>query len=85
MKRPANRISPEPIDRRQVRLIHALLAFPLAGVIGFTGNAVVKSVLTDSPAITAPAPDRTTDEHTSPDHSGDAPDSNDKAAAPVVS
>ncbi len=86
-KRPAiQRASREPIDRRQLRLIHALLAFPVAGVIGFTGNAIVKSVLTDSPAITAPAPERTTDEHKSPAESGDAPDSKDsKAVAPVAS
>ena len=55
MKRPAiHRTSREPIDRRQLRLIHALLAFPVAGVIGFTGNAIVKSVVTDSPAIASP-------------------------------
>ena len=69
-----HRASREPIDRRQVRLIHALLAFPVAGVIGFAGNAVVKSVFTESPAIAAPAPERTTDEHTSPDEPNDAPD-----------
>lgn len=86
MKRPASRTSPEPIDRRQLRLIHALLAFPVAGVIGFTGNAIVKSVLTDAAAISAPAPERTTDEHKSPGESGDSPASKDsKAAAPVAS
>ena len=84
MKRPANRASSEPIDRRQLRLIHALLAFPVAGVIGFTGNAIVKSVVTDSPAIAAPAPERTTDEHQSPEN-GDAPDSKgSRPSAPVV-
>jgi len=71
-----HRTSREPIDRRQLRLIHALLAFPVAGVIGFTGNAVVKSVLTESPAIAAPAPERSTDEHTSPDERQDTPDAN---------
>jgi hypothetical protein len=76
MKRSAiHRTSREPIDRRQVRLIHALLAFPVAGVIGFTGHAVVKSVVTESPAITVPAPpERTTDEQTSPRERGDSPD-----------
>ena len=69
-----HRTSREPIDRRQVRLVHALLAFPVAGVIGFAGNAAVKSVFTESPAIAAPAPDRTSDEHTSPDEPKDAPD-----------
>ena len=75
MKRSAiHRTSREPIDRRQLRLIHALLAFPVAGVIGFTGNAIVKSVVTESPAIASPAPERSTDEHTSPDDSKDKPD-----------
>ena len=75
MSRSANRrTSREPIDRRQVRLIHALLAFPVAGVIGFAGNAAVKTVFTESPAIAAPAPERTTDEHTSPDAPKDKPD-----------
>jgi hypothetical protein len=78
MKRSAIHLtSREPIDRRQLRLIHALLAFPVAGVIGFTGNAIVKGVLTDSPAITAPAPERTTDEHKAPGEGGDDPDTND--------
>ena len=75
MKRSAvHRTSREPIDRRQLRLIHALLAFPVAGVIGFTGNAIVKSVFTESPAIASPAPERSTDEHTSPDDPKDKPD-----------
>jgi hypothetical protein len=69
-----HRTSREPIDRRQLRLIHALLAFPVAGVIGFAGNAAVKTVFTESPAIAAPAPERTTDEHTSPDQRNDTPD-----------
>ena len=86
MTRPANRPSTEPIYGRQLRLIHSLLAFPIAGVVGFTGTAIGKRVLTDSPAITAPAPERTTDEHKSPDESGDAPVSKEsKAVAPVSS
>jgi hypothetical protein len=71
----------EPIDRRQVRLIHALLAFPVAGVIGFTGHAVVTSVLMEPPALTAPAsPERTTDEQPSPHEPGDAPNTDDTGA-----
>jgi hypothetical protein len=71
-----HRTSREPIDRRQVRLIHALLAFPVAGVIGFSGHALVKSIVANSPAIALPAPERTTDEHPSPDEGNDAPDTN---------
>ena len=78
-----NRTSREPIDRRQVRLIHALLAFPVAGVIGFTGHAIVTKVVTDSPTIAAPAaPERTTDEHTSPERS-DPPETHDSNAVGV--
>jgi hypothetical protein len=86
MKRSAvHRTSREPIDPRQVRLIHALLAFPIAGVIGFTGNAVVERVLSESPAIVAPAsPERTTDERTSPGERSDAPDTNDRASEPTA-
>jgi hypothetical protein len=80
-----NRTSQEPIDRRQIRLIHALLAFPVAGVIGFTGNAVVAHVLSESPAIVAPAsPERTTDEHTSPHEPVDGPDASDRASEPTA-
>lgn len=57
----------EPTDRRQVRLIQALLAFPVAGVIGFAGNEIVTRVVTSPPAMTAPVqPERTTDEDTAP-------------------
>jgi len=80
-----HRTSREPIDRRQVRLIHALLAFPVAGVIGFTGNAIVKSAIAESPAIAAPAsPERTTDEHTSPSERSDAPETADASAESVA-
>jgi hypothetical protein len=75
----------EPIDRRQLRLIHALLAFPVAGVIGFAGNAIVKSVVTGSTTMTAPAPaERTTDEHPSPRERNDAPEPDDSRAAGVA-
>ena len=79
-----HRTSREPIDRRQVRLIHALLAFPIAGFIGFTGNAVVESALAEPPTIAAPAsPERTTDEHTLP-REHDAPDRNDRGSEPTA-
>jgi len=76
MKRAAiHRTSREPIHRRQARLIHALLAFPVAGVIGFTGHAIVKSLVVESPAVTAPAPpERTTDEEQTSPRGPDAPD-----------
>jgi hypothetical protein len=85
MKRSTvNLTSREPIDRRQVRLIHALLAFPVAGVIGFTGNAIVTKVVTDSPTIAAPAaPERTTDEPTSPRERSDTPETHDSNAVGV--
>lgn len=85
MKRSAiHRVPREPIARRQVRLIHALLAFPVAGVIGFTGNAIVKSVTADSPAVTTPAPERTVDEHTSPGDRSDAPETGESGVGGVA-
>jgi len=50
------RATREPRDRRQLRLVQALLAFPAAGLIGFTGNALVKSVRPESAPIISPAP-----------------------------
>ena len=56
MLRPLNsRTIQEPRYRRQIRLVHALLAFPAAGIIGFTGNAIVKSVRSELAPITSPA------------------------------
>ena len=85
MKRSAiHRTSRESIDRRQVRLIHALLAFPIAGFIGFTANAVVETALAEPSTIAAPAsPERTTDEHTSPGEH-DAPNRNDRGSEPAA-
>jgi hypothetical protein len=65
----------EPIDRRQFRLIHALLAFPAAGIIGFAGHTVVKNVVSDSTTIVAPAPENTKDDSASPGQRSDEPDS----------
>jgi hypothetical protein len=75
MMRSAKSRTREPIDRRQLRLIHALLAFPAAGIIGFTGHTLVKSVLSESTVIVSPAtPEKTTDENGSPAERGDEPD-----------
>jgi hypothetical protein len=56
MLRPASaRTAQEPRHRRQTRLIYALLAFPAAGIVGFTGSAIVKSVRSESAPIVSPA------------------------------
>ena len=49
------RTTREPRDRRQLRLVQALIAFPAAGIIGFTGTAIVKSVRSESAPIASPA------------------------------
>jgi len=36
-------------------LVYALLAFPAAGIVGFTGSAMVKSVRSEPAPITSPA------------------------------
>jgi len=38
-----------------MRLVYALLAFPAAGIVGFTGSAIVKSVRSESAPIVSPA------------------------------
>lgn len=78
MLRPPNsRTTQEPRYRRQLRLVHALLAFPAAGIIGFTGNAIVKSVRSDLAPITSPArPDPAGEEQPAsyePDDEQDSP------------
>jgi hypothetical protein len=61
----------EPIDRRRARLIQAMLAFPAAGLIAFTGTALVRGVLCDDTAVAAPVtPGRTTDDDQAPDERG---------------
>ena len=53
----------EPIDRRRVRLIQTLLAFPAAGIIGVAGTALARGVLSDHTSVAAPVtPSRVTDE-----------------------
>jgi len=41
-----------------MRLVQALLAFPAAGIIGFAGSAIVKSVRSEPAPITSPAAPR---------------------------
>ncbi len=56
-----------PIDRRRVRLIQAMLAFPAAGLIGFAGTALVRGVLSEDSSIAAPvAPGHATDDDKTP-------------------
>jgi hypothetical protein len=64
----------EPLDRRQLRLMHALLAFPAAGIIGFAGHTLAKRVVSESPTIAAPAPEHTKDDNASPGKRRDEPD-----------
>ena len=72
----------EPVDRRRVRLIHAMLAFPAAGLIGFTGTTLVRGVLSDDPAIAAPvAPGHATDDDKTP---GERPDENSAEPDPSI-
>lgn len=56
MQLPANsRTRQESRHRKQMRLVYALLAFPAAGIVGFTGSAIVNSVRSQSAPITSPA------------------------------
>jgi hypothetical protein len=56
-------VTREPLDRRRMRLIQMMLAFPAAGIIGFAGSALVRSVVAEDTSIASPAtPGRTTDE-----------------------
>jgi len=75
MMRSAKSRTREPLDRRQLRLIHALLAFPAAGIIGFAGHTLVKTVVSDSTTIAVPTPENTKDDNASPGQRGDEPDS----------
>ena len=68
MTRSRNSLTREPIDRRRVRLIQAMLAFPAAGLIGFAGTALVRGVLSDDSSVAAPAaPGRANDDDRAPD------------------
>ena len=78
MVRSAKSRTREPLDRRQACLIHALLAFPAAGIIGFAGHTLVKNVVSDATTIVAPAPDHTIEDNASPGQTGDEPDDPDE-------
>jgi hypothetical protein len=74
MVRSAKSLTREPLDRRQVRLIHALLAFPAAGLIGFAGHTLARTVVSEPPAIVVPAQGNNTDGDASPGQRGDEPE-----------
>lgn len=53
----------EPLDRRRMRLIQTMLAFPAAGILGFAGSAIVRGVVAEDTSIASPAtPGHTKDE-----------------------
>ena len=57
----------EPLDRRRMRLIQTMLAFPAAGFIGFAGSAIVRGVVAEDTTVASPAtPGHTTDETPTP-------------------
>ena len=57
----------EPLDRRRMRLIQTMLAFPAAGIIGFAGSAIVRGVVAEDASVASPAtPGHTTDETPTP-------------------
>jgi hypothetical protein len=74
MTHSAKALRREPIDRRRMRLIRTLLAFPAAGVIGFGGTAVVQGVLSGGTSVASPVtPGPATDEDQTP---GERPSDN---------
>jgi hypothetical protein len=57
----------EPFDRRRMRLIQTMLAFPAAGIIGFGGSAIVRGMLSEDTSVASPiTPGHTTDETPTP-------------------
>jgi hypothetical protein len=54
MMHSRNALKREPIDRRRMRLIQTMLAFPAAGIIGFAGTALVRGVLSDDTSVAVP-------------------------------
>lgn len=57
----------EPLDRRRMRLIQTMLAFPAAGIIGFGGSAIVRGIMSEDTSVASPAtPGHTTDETPAP-------------------
>jgi len=68
MTRSRNSLTREPLDRRRLRLIQTMLAFPAAGIIGFAGTALVRGVLSDDTSVAAPAaPGPANDDERAPD------------------
>ena len=68
MTRSRKSLTREPIDRRRLHLIQAMLAFPAAGLIGFAGTALVRGVLSDDSSVAAPVtPGHATDDDQAPD------------------
>ena len=58
----------EPVDRRRMRLIQTMLAFPAAGILGFGGHVLVRSALAHEATASAPErPGETTDDKKHPD------------------
>lgn len=75
----------EPIDRRRMRLIQTMIAFPAAGIIGFAGNAIVRGVVGADTAIASPAtPGRTTDEPPAPPEQKEPQPSDDRSTVDIV-
>jgi hypothetical protein len=61
----------EPVDRRRMRLIQTMLAFPAAGILGFGGHVLVRSALAHEATASAPErPGETTDEKKQPEERG---------------
>ena len=61
----------EPVDRRRMRLIQTMLAFPAAGILGFGGHVLVRSALAHEATASAPErPGEATEEKQDPDERG---------------
>ena len=61
----------EPVDRRRMRLIQTMLAFPAAGIIGFGGHVLVRTALAHAATASAPErPGEPIDEKKHPDERG---------------
>src|SRR4051794_34718617 len=63
----------DPIDRTRRHVLHAMLAFPTAGLIGFTGTTSMRSVLAGETAdllALTPACDDSDDDPTPPQTEG---------------
>jgi hypothetical protein len=54
MRSRTGHVSREPLDRRRLRVIQALLAFPVAGIIGFAGSTIVRGLVSEDTSVAAP-------------------------------